>query len=262
MAVRALAEGHARRATARLVQGDKETVCAWLDRVARPCRLVMLAWWHNLHVLECPRDELWRFVPIKEAHLPGAKIYGATYGDAWVWVAFAPGWRRVLACVLGKRHQASADLLLARAAHVTDDYSPFCTSDPLPAYAHALLTTYGAWYQPERHGTRGAYSKPRRRPLPGLLYAQVVKKRRKERGVEVGTHVVFGTQDAVAACWATSPGSQTVHTSFVERDKLVQRQRHRRLTHRTHAFAKDRMGFEKQLWMSRAYDHLGLPHRR
>src|SRR5262245_52281226 len=43
MAGRAWAEGHALRATARIVQGDKDTVCAGLDRVARHCRTVMLA---------------------------------------------------------------------------------------------------------------------------------------------------------------------------------------------------------------------------
>ena len=69
MPVRALAEGNALRATARIVQGDKETVCAWLDRVARHCRVVMLSLWHNLHVTECQLDELWSFVHTKEAHL-------------------------------------------------------------------------------------------------------------------------------------------------------------------------------------------------
>jgi hypothetical protein len=146
--------------------------------------------------------------------------------------------------------------------HVTDASIVFCTSDQLPEYEQALLPTSGAWDQPERHGTRGAYPKPRRRPLPGLLYAQVIKKRGKGRVVEVGTHVVCGTQDAVAACVATSPVSQTVHTSFVERDNLTQRQRTRRLSRRTHAFAKDLMWLEKQLWVSLAYDHLVLPHRR
>jgi hypothetical protein len=43
MAVRALAEGHALRATSRIVQVDKNMVCAWLDRVARHCRAVMLS---------------------------------------------------------------------------------------------------------------------------------------------------------------------------------------------------------------------------
>ncbi len=171
-------------------------------------------------------------------------------------------WRLVLAFVIGKRDQASADLLLARVAHVTDDHIPFFTSDRLPEYEQALLTMYGEWYRPERHGTRGAYPKPRRRPLPGLVYAQVVKKRSKGRVVEVGTRVVFGTQAAVAACLATSPVSQTVNTSFVERDNLTQRQSNRRLTRRTHAFSKDLLWFEKQLWVSLAYYHLVLPHRR
>jgi hypothetical protein len=89
--------------------------------------------------------------------------------------------------------------------HVTDEHIPFFTSDQLPAYKHALLTTYGEWYQPERRGARGASPKPRRRPLPGLLYARVVKKRAKGRVVAVSTHVVFGEPEAVVACLATSP---------------------------------------------------------
>ncbi len=198
----------------------------------------------------------------KEAHLPGATIYSATYGDAWVWIAFAPVWRLVVAFVIGKRDQASADLLLARVAHVTDDHLPFFTSDQLPQYKHAILTTYGEWYQPERQGTRGASPHPRRRPLPGLLYAQVVKKRAKGRVVEVDTRVVFGTQECVAAYLATSPVSQMVNTSFVERDNLTQRQSNRRLTRRTNGFSKDLTWFEKQLWVSLAYYHLVLPHKR
>ena len=262
MAMRALAEGNALRATARIVQVDKDTVCAWLDRVARHCRTVMLSLWHNLHVTECQLDELWSFVHTKEAHLPGAKLYCATYGDAWVWIAFAPVWRLVLAFVIGKRDQASADLLLARVAHVTDDHIPFFTSDQLAAYKHALLTTYGEWYQPERRGARGASPQPRRRPLPGLLYARVVKKRAKGRVVAVNTHVVFGEPEAVVACLATSPVSQRVNTSFVERDNLTQRQSNRRLTRRTNGFSKDLTWFEKQLWVSLAYYHLVLPHTR
>jgi hypothetical protein len=78
MAVRALAEGKALRATARLGQVDKETVCAGLDRVARHCRVVMLSLWPNLHVTEGHLDELWSFVHTKEAPLPGARLYGAT----------------------------------------------------------------------------------------------------------------------------------------------------------------------------------------
>jgi IS1 family transposase len=262
MAVRALAEGNALRATARIVQVDKDTVCAWLERVARHCRMVMLSLWTDLHVTEGQLDELWSFVHTKEAHLPGAKLYCATYGDTWVWIAFAPVWRLGLAFVIGKRDQASADLLLARVTYVTDDYIPFFTSDQLPVYKHTLLTAYGEWYQPKRQGARGAAPKRRRRPLPGLVYAQVVKKRAKGRVVAVSTHVVFGEPEAVVACLATSPVSQRVNTSFVERDNLTQRQSNRRLIRRTNGFSKDLTWFEKQLWVSMAYYHLVLPHTR
>jgi hypothetical protein len=112
---------------------DKETVCAWLHRVACHCRTVLLSFWHDRHVSACQLDELWSFVHTKEAHLPGAKLSGATYGDAWVWIACAPVWRVGLACVMGTRDQVGADLLLARVAHGTDDAMPWFTSAQLPA---------------------------------------------------------------------------------------------------------------------------------
>lgn len=260
-AVRALAEGNSLRATARIVQIDKDTACDWLDRAARHCRLVMLYFWRNLHVTECQLDELWSFVHTKEDHLPGAKTYCATYGDAWVWLAFAPVWRVVLAFVVGKRDQEHANLLLDRVVHVTDDHIPFFTSDQLPEYPPALLHAYGTWHQPQRQGDRGRYPKPRRVPRPELLYAQVVKKREHGRVVEVTTQVVFGTPEAIQDQVAASPVSATINTSFIERDNLTQRQSNRRLTRRTTGFSKDLSWFEKQLWLSWAYYHLVLPHQ-
>ena len=143
---------------------------------------------------------------------------------------------------------------------MTDNQIPFFISDQLPAYRTALLHAYGTWYQPQRQGKRGRYPKPRRVPLPGLLYAQVVKKRRRGRVVEVGTKVVFGDSDAIEARLEDSPVSNTINISFVERDKMTQRQSNRRLTRRTNGFSKGITFFEKQLWRSLAYYHLVLPH--
>lgn len=260
MAVRALAEGNSIRATGRIIQVDKDTIHDWLERAALHCRLVHLYLWRNLHVTECQLDELWSFVHTKEAHLLSAQIFCETYGDAWVWLAFAPVWRLVLAFVVGKRTQESADQLLDRVNFVTDDYLPFFTSDQLPEYAEALLHTYGRWFQPERQGSRGRYPNPRQLPVADLLYAQVVKVRDGSRIVEIKTRVVYGTAEAVAARLADSPVSATINTSFVERDNLTQRQSNRRLTRRTNGFSKDIAWFEKQLWLSMAYYHLVLPH--
>jgi IS1 family transposase len=258
-AVRALAEGNSLRATGRIVQIDKDTACDWLNRAAHHCRGVMLYLWRNLHVTECQLDELWSFIHTKEHNLLTATLYKESYGDAWVWIAFAPVWRLVLAFVVGKRNQKSANLLLERVAYVTDDYLPLFTSDQLPEYRTALLNTYGLWDQPQRQGKRGRFPHPRQIPCPGLLYAQVVKVRQKGRVVEVYPKIVFGDPDTITDRLNQSPVSQTINTSFIERDNLTQRQHNRRLTRRTNGFSKELSWFEKQLWLSMAYSHLVLP---
>ena len=259
-AARALAEGNSIRATGRILQIDKDTVCDWLNRAALQCRLVMLYLWDQLHVTECQLDELWSFVHTKEDHLPFAKTFAETYGDAWVWLAFAPVWRLVLAFVVGKRDQESANLLLDRVKQVTDEHIPFFTSDQLPEYTEALLNAYGIWVQPERNGSRGRFPFPRLIPTQDLLYAHVVKIRENGRVKEVKPRIVFRKPEEIAAQLLSSPVSETVNTSFIERDNLTQRQRNRRLTRKTNGFSKDIGWFEKQLWLSIAYYHLILPH--
>ena len=99
-------------------------------------------------------------------------------------------------------------------------------------------------------------------PPPGLLYAQVVKARDHGRIVQVDSNIVFGNPKALAEKLTSLPTSATINTSFVERHNLTQRQSNRRLTRRTNGFSKDLSWFERQLWLSLAYYHLALPHRR
>ena len=261
IAIRALAEGNSLNATARIVNIDEETIRHWLDRGAQHCRLVTLELWRDLHVTECQLDELWSFVHTKEGHLKQAKLSKETYGDAWVWIAFDPLSRLVVAFVIGKRTQANADLLLKRVNHVTDQHIPFFTSDQLDEYKTALLNVYGETYQPQRKGTRGPNPKPRRRALPALLYAQVVKDRQKGRVANVTTKIIFGNEEDIQQKSDESTASHTINTSFVERDNLTQRQSNRRLTRKTNGFSKELNWFEKQLWLSLAYYHLIVPHK-
>ena len=159
----------------------------------------------------------------------------------------------MLAFVVGKRTQENADVLLDRVKDVTDGHIPFFTSDQLPEYDDALLHTYGVWVQPERKGDRGRYPQPQLVPTTDLLYAQVVKVREHGRVTEVKTKVVFGKPEAIADKLAHSSVSDTINTSFVERDNLTQRQSNRRLTRRTNGFSKEIIWFEKQRWLSMAY---------
>src|SRR5258706_10260913 len=69
IAMRALAEGNALRGTGRIVEVDKDTVCAWLDRAGRHGRAVTTSLFDPLHITEGPLGALWSFVRKKEAHL-------------------------------------------------------------------------------------------------------------------------------------------------------------------------------------------------
>jgi hypothetical protein len=95
-------------------------------------------------------------------------------------------------------------------------------------------------------------------PLPGLLYAQVVKTMRRRRLVEVKHRVVFGTQAAVdrvlAAC-----GWQ-INTSFIERLNLSLRQRVAAIGRRSATPCKSEDGLRQQLVLFQVYHNFVLPH--
>jgi hypothetical protein len=100
---------------------------------------------------------------------------------------------------------------------------PLFLTDGFKAYTTALLTHFGQWVQPARRQTAGPRPKPRWRPLPQLLYAQVIKAYRRRRLVDVTHRVVFGTGLAIAqvlARWGWG-----INTAFVERLNLDIRQR-------------------------------------
>jgi transposase-like protein/IS1 family transposase len=200
IAMRALAEGNSLRGTGRIVEVDKDTVCDWLDRAGRHCRAGTTYLFDNLHITEGQLDELWSFVRKKEAHLTIAEKVLALYGEAWVWIAFAPAWRLAAAFVVGKRDQDNANVLLERLHAVSCGYIPFFTSDQLPHYAWALLHVYG---MPEGilhiPGKRGRKPKPKLLPPSDLPYAQVIKRRQGGGVVKVTTKIIFGSEEAVQA---------------------------------------------------------------
>ena len=78
--------------------------------------------------------------------------------------------------------------------------------------------------------------------------------------VHVTTKIIFGSEEAVQARLAASPVSQTITTSFVERNNLTCRQCNGRLARKVLSFSKELTWLEKQLWLSLAYYHFVLPH--
>jgi IS1 family transposase len=243
MAMRALAEGHALRGTGRIIKVDTDTVCGWLDRAGRPGRAVTAWLFDTLPSTACQVDALWRFVRKKEAHRTVAEQVLALSGDAWVWMAFAPGWRLVATFVVGTRAQESANVLRERLQAVRGGSMPCFTSDQWPHSPQALVPVSGT---PEsilhRPGKRGPTPTPKRLPPADLHDAQVVKRRQSGRVGEGTTRSICGSEAAVQTRWAASVVSQTIHTSVVERNTLPCRQCHGRLSRKVLSFSTDLTG--------------------
>jgi len=122
----------------------------------------------------------------------------------------------------------------------------------------ALLTHYGHWVQPSRRQATGLAPKPRWLPLPGLLYAQVIKTVRRRRLVRVTHRVVFGTLEAVQQVLAAC-GWQ-MNTAFVERLNLSLRQHVAAIGRRVSTLCKGAEGLHQQLALYHVYYNFCLPH--
>jgi hypothetical protein len=112
--------------------------------------------------------------------------------------------------------------------------------------------------QPPRRQATGPTPKPRWMPLPGLLYAQVVKSYRRRRLVGVKHRVVFGTLMAIEHVLA--PLGWQSNTAFVERLNLDIRQHIAAVGRRVTTLCKGEDGVRQQLALYHVYHNFCLPH--
>jgi IS1 family transposase len=215
-----LAEGASLRATARIVERDKDTVCGWLPRLGRHCGRLLDYFFRDLHLSECQLDELWTFVYKKEDRLTALEKLAGRYGDTWIWTAFDPVCKVVPAWRVGKRTLGEATQFIKALKNRLDEHMPFFTSDDLPHYADALLEVYGVVHTPPRRFPRGRPPSPRLIPPPDLVYAVVVKEREGGQVVRVTTRIVYGTEAQVRQQLRASPVSDAISTYGVERNRL------------------------------------------
>ena len=146
--------------------------------------------------------------------------------------------------------------------HVVGVLAPGCApawfSDGFKAYLPAILSHCGWWLQSARRQDKGPVPRPRWMPLPGLLYAQVVKQYRRKRMVGVKHRVVFGTREAIESVLAAC--SWTINTAFVERLNLDIRQRVAAVGRRVNTLCQSADGMQHQLVVFHAYYNFVLPH--
>jgi IS1 family transposase len=260
-AVGALAEGLGIRAVARVFEVDPNTVLQWLVEAADHLQAFSQSFLHDVHVTQVQLDELYallRAVKVGEVSDTEA-IHYLSRSPHWVWAAIDPVTKLLLTIDVGDRTLAMAQGVVHQVVQVlAPGCVPLFLTDGFKEYTTALLTHYGQWVQPARRQATGAAPKPRWMPLPGLLYAQVVKTVRRRRLVQVKPRVVFGTLERVkhvlAAC-----GWQ-INTAFIERVNLSIRQHVAAVGRRVTTLCKHEAGVRQQLALYHVYYNFCLPH--
>ena len=259
IALNELAEGLGVRAVARIHHVEPDTVLKWLRKAGQHCEAVSAYMMQELELSQVQLDELWTFVRKKEKMLNEWEKLQTEYGNNWIWIAFDPIHKLVIAVLIGDRTEEEAVGLLTRLrARLMEACLPLLTSDSLPHYASAILRVFGVWIQPQRKGTRGPFPKPRQVSPEGLNYATVYKERERGRVVSVTTKVVYGRMKDIRAC--LKPLRQTINTSFVERMNLTLRHLVSRLHRKTLCFSKKRDYLEYHLHLALAYYHFVRYH--
>ena len=177
-AVGALAEGLGIRAVARVFEVDPNTVLAWLVEVAEHATAFSRYFLHDVHVTQVQLDALFALLSaVKTGEVSEAeaveRLSRSPYG---VWAAIDPVTKLLLMVAVGDRTLALAQHGVHQVVQVlAPGCMPLFLTDGFTAYTTALLTHDGQWVQPARQRAQGPAPKPRWRPLPGLLYAQVIK---------------------------------------------------------------------------------------
>ena len=256
-----LAEGLGIRATARVFEVAPNTVLQWLVEAAEQLHAFSAYCLCEVHVEQLQLDELYAVLSaVKDGDLSEAKaIKRLSRSPHWVWVAIDPVTKLLVAIDVGERTQAIAQRFVHHVAQVlAPDCAPLFLTDGFREYMPALLTHYGHWVQPPRQQAKGPMPKPRWRPLPQLLYAQVVKTTRRRRLVEVKHRVVFGTMAAVNH--VLSPLGWQINTSFIERVNLSIRQHVAAVGRRVATLCKGEAGLRQQLVLYHVYYNFCLPH--
>ena len=256
-----LAEGLGIRATARVFEVDPNTVLHWLVEAAEHLRAFAGYFLCDVHVKQVQLDELYAVLRgVKDGELSEHEaIKHLERSSHWVWTAIDPERKLLLALDVGPRTLTMAQCVVHQVVQVlAPDCIPLFLTDGFKEYTTAILTHCGYWLAPLRRQGKGPMPKPRWMPLPGLLYAQVVKRVQRRRLVGVTHRVVFGTLEAIEQVWSVC--GWKINTAFVERLNLDIRQRVAAVGRRVNTLCQGEDGLHHQLVLFQAYHNFVLLH--
>ena len=235
-------EGCGTRSTSRLVGVDKNTVTRYV-RVAGDHAIKM----HDTLVSVSPQtkevqlDEKWSFVGKKKVEeIEEDESAVPCCGQNWDHTAVDAESRLLLSLVPGRRTAENCLKLVEDVKKRTGERTDILiTSDEHAPYTSAIEQVYAQEVpQPKRPGP-GRPPNPKKIMPVDLCYATVCKKREKGRVVQVVSTIVFGTMVLLLNLLGISMASNTINTSFVERNNGTDRTQNARKVRKTYRFSKN-----------------------
>ena len=216
MILNALIEGNSVRATARLVDVQKNTVTRLLCRAGNACERIMDEKMRNLEIRRLECDEVWTFLWKKQGRLTDEdRRTHPEYGDQYIFLALDPDTRLIPTFRIGKRNfdttlafMRDLEKRLACPVQITTD----AFSSYVPAIDMAFLPSDVSYAQLTKlyradHAGRGRYAPPR------ISHTE--------------TEVISG-----------NPDPKHISTSLIERQNWTLRTRTRRLTRLANGFSR------------------------
>ena len=254
--IRSTAEGIGVRATARILQLDKDAVNRVILRVGEYCEKMLDNMLVDLELTEVQLDELWAFVQKKNA---AQDERNDGRGQAWVWTGIDAKTRLMVHLVVGGRTEGTGRALLQELVSRLTGPKPLFTSDELAAYATLLKEIYHHMETQERTGRRGRPRNPAAVVDEDLDYATVHKTRENGRVVKVEKKIVYGDAERIASRLDDSP-SRGINTAYVERMNGILRQLDAHLRRKAPTFAKSLRFLKAKLYLVVAYYTFVRPH--
>lgn len=218
--VHCLVEGVSVRATARLVDVQKNTVLRVMRHAAKLCRRVMDSKLRNLHLNYIQADEIVGFVGKKEMNVTAEDKEGPHHvGAAWIFLCTDAQTKLVPSFAVGNRDLGTATRLMTDLASRVVN-RPQISTDGLRAYIWAIEQAFG---------DRADY---------GMLI--------KNYSEVDGRLELTGAQPRRIS---GRPKREHISTSYAERNNLNCRLFNRRITRLTNAFSRRIENLEAALWI-------------
>lgn len=218
---------------------SEDTIQRWELKAADYLQTIQDHILKELNVIECQVDEMWSFVLMKRKTAKEKNIENTEkIADQWIFIAIDAVNKIVIHWKVGKRTLDDAKMFIKELKEKLAS-NPLFTTDELPAYEEAFLSNFSEELPVIKTGKRGRpQEKPDRKVDKNLKLAQVHKYRENGKVEKISTKYIFGSNEDIDKIINESPVSNTINTSFVERQNGTVRAKVSRVVRDCYSFSK------------------------